>query len=378
MDVITKMYDLVLWGAKHVGKFPRSHRFTLGDRLEVRLYAVLEMLVRARYTRDRVPLLRQVNVAGIRERVVEVLPGRVSHMAIAVFISHSSRDEKTAAVLASLLQQALGLRRPEIRCTSAPGHKLPAAVEFHDTLRSDIASARAFIGLVTPASLKSDYVLFEMGARWGAGLPVLPLRAGGCLATDVPGPLARIIAKHASDAGEVTELREAVGRRLERDLGGPASYHPELHALVKLSVAGASPRIDPGRLRNICHAIATRPRIYDVWVPPELGDRRLENLRARLRIDRTEDVIAWIENSKEPGKDGMAVLISGICWRDTYRDRPQRLTWSELKDLRIDSPTRTSVSLGGEPRIDLSGGQAEGPVVAELLRELVRAARAEP
>jgi hypothetical protein len=62
MDVITKMYDLVLWGAKHVGKFPRSHRFTLGDRLEVRLYAVLEMLLRARYTRDRLPLLRQVNV----------------------------------------------------------------------------------------------------------------------------------------------------------------------------------------------------------------------------------------------------------------------------------------------------------------------------
>ena len=119
-----------------------------------------------------------------------------------------------------------------------------------------------------------------MGARCGAGLPVLPLLAGGCSATDVPGLLAGIIAKHASDAGEVTELLEAVGRQLERDLGGPASYHPELQALVKLSVAGASPRIDSERLRNICHAIATRPRIYDVWVPPELGGRRLENLRA--------------------------------------------------------------------------------------------------
>ena len=62
MLVITKVYDLVIWSCRHVAKFPRSHRFTLGDRLEVRLYQVLEMLIRAKYTRDRVSILRAVNV----------------------------------------------------------------------------------------------------------------------------------------------------------------------------------------------------------------------------------------------------------------------------------------------------------------------------
>ena len=62
MLVITKVYDLVIWSCRHVTKFPRSHRFTLGDRLEVRLYQVLEMLIRAKYTRDRASLLRAVNV----------------------------------------------------------------------------------------------------------------------------------------------------------------------------------------------------------------------------------------------------------------------------------------------------------------------------
>jgi hypothetical protein len=62
MLVITKVYDLVVWSCRHIAKFPRSHRFTLGDRLEVRLYQVLEMLIRARYTRDRAALLRAVNV----------------------------------------------------------------------------------------------------------------------------------------------------------------------------------------------------------------------------------------------------------------------------------------------------------------------------
>ncbi len=30
---VTKAYDILLWLVNHVGKFPRSHRFVLGDRL---------------------------------------------------------------------------------------------------------------------------------------------------------------------------------------------------------------------------------------------------------------------------------------------------------------------------------------------------------
>ena len=62
MMVVTKMYDLVIWSANHVAKFPRSHRFSLGGRLESRLYHVLEMLIRSKFTPDRAPLLREANV----------------------------------------------------------------------------------------------------------------------------------------------------------------------------------------------------------------------------------------------------------------------------------------------------------------------------
>ena len=58
----TQVYDLVLWSCQHVAKFPRSHRFTLGDRLEIRLYEVLEKLIRAKYSRDRLQTLREVNM----------------------------------------------------------------------------------------------------------------------------------------------------------------------------------------------------------------------------------------------------------------------------------------------------------------------------
>jgi hypothetical protein len=53
MLLISKLYDFVLWSANHIAKFPRAHKFTLGDRLATQLYETLETLVQAKYTRDR-------------------------------------------------------------------------------------------------------------------------------------------------------------------------------------------------------------------------------------------------------------------------------------------------------------------------------------
>ena len=40
--MITKTYDLILWSCNHTSKFPRNHRFVLGDRIERNLYGLLE------------------------------------------------------------------------------------------------------------------------------------------------------------------------------------------------------------------------------------------------------------------------------------------------------------------------------------------------
>jgi len=42
--VIRKTYDLILWSCNHTGKFPRSHRFVLRERIERKLYDLLEKL----------------------------------------------------------------------------------------------------------------------------------------------------------------------------------------------------------------------------------------------------------------------------------------------------------------------------------------------
>jgi len=62
LTVITKTYDFILWSCHHTGKFPRNHRFVLGERIERNLYDLLELLIRAKYSRQRQPLLEQANL----------------------------------------------------------------------------------------------------------------------------------------------------------------------------------------------------------------------------------------------------------------------------------------------------------------------------
>ena len=62
LKVIQRAYELVKWTCQHTARFPRSHRFILGERLERRLYTLLETLIQARYSRDRRDLLRQANL----------------------------------------------------------------------------------------------------------------------------------------------------------------------------------------------------------------------------------------------------------------------------------------------------------------------------
>jgi hypothetical protein len=51
-------YQFLVWLMPTVGKFPRSHKFTLGDRIEAVALGVLEALIDATYTKERNQHLR--------------------------------------------------------------------------------------------------------------------------------------------------------------------------------------------------------------------------------------------------------------------------------------------------------------------------------
>ncbi|MBP8131826.1 MAG: diversity-generating retroelement protein Avd [Candidatus Hydrogenedentes bacterium] len=61
LPIIQRSYDLLLWLIPRVNAFPRDYRFVLGDRIEARLLDILEKLIRARYRRDKLGLLEEIN-----------------------------------------------------------------------------------------------------------------------------------------------------------------------------------------------------------------------------------------------------------------------------------------------------------------------------
>ena len=50
--VVSDAYEFLKWLVDHVGKFPRSHRFVLGERIETAMLNLLMFLVEAAYQRE--------------------------------------------------------------------------------------------------------------------------------------------------------------------------------------------------------------------------------------------------------------------------------------------------------------------------------------
>ena len=61
VQAVAKVYDILKWLIPQMSRFPRSHKFTLGDRITNLGLDVLMLLVEANYTRDRMQLLKQAN-----------------------------------------------------------------------------------------------------------------------------------------------------------------------------------------------------------------------------------------------------------------------------------------------------------------------------
>lgn len=89
--VVTLAYDLLLWLINHVGKFPRSHRFVLGERIETTMLTVLMVLVEASYSRERLSLLQRANLELEKLRMLIRLGKDLGFTSLAQY-EHASKE----------------------------------------------------------------------------------------------------------------------------------------------------------------------------------------------------------------------------------------------------------------------------------------------
>ena len=59
--VVQRAFDLSVWLIRKVEKFPRSFRFSVGERLIARVLDLLEALTEAAYSANKTPLLERAN-----------------------------------------------------------------------------------------------------------------------------------------------------------------------------------------------------------------------------------------------------------------------------------------------------------------------------
>lgn len=156
-----------------------------------------------------------------------------------LFVSHRHKDEAQVRALLDLLQTAFVINTQDIRCTSVPPYKLAAGDKTSERLRSEIAGAEVVLGILSPDTSESKYVLAELGAAWGVGVPTFPLRLRGARFEDVPEPLNERHSLSLERGAECFQLIQDLKRvtSLQAKEGEESRVYEKVEALTALASA---------------------------------------------------------------------------------------------------------------------------------------------
>ena len=308
-------------------------------------------------------------------------------MSIRVFISHSGADKDLAEALIRLLRAALPLEPDSIRCTSVHGYRLPTGAGVDAQIRSDAVDATTFLAVLTPASLESIYVLFELGARWGVGKPLFPLVARGTTTAALEGPLHAIHARECV-AAELYQFLADMAKALSVQQYRPQVFQSELVTFIAMAAANTAPAPvnvqaailsapDRGPLtlsaRQICTDVREAPPLQEERVGGKYVGCTIDwetTLQSASQEPGTQDTIRLSLNPWEPeGFD------TSIRCRTTLRKNP------ELSALPKDAKLRARGTIAGVGPFDVDLNLSELTVMSDSetrgtrLRILVRDVR---
>jgi hypothetical protein len=129
---------------------------------------------------------------------------------------------------------ALKLSNKDIRCTSVDGYRLPIGADTDEILKFEIFEAEAFIALISPNSIKSSYVLFELGARWGAGKHIAPILLPSCDVNILKGPLKRLNALKCDKVSQLHQLIEDLSSYLNVIPENASSYQKYIYSILSI------------------------------------------------------------------------------------------------------------------------------------------------
>ena len=250
-----------------------------------------------------------------------------THKGLSIFISHSSKDADLALALIELLKSSLGLVADQIRCSSVDGYRLPVGVNTESQLREEVNAAKIVIGLITPSSLTSAYVVFELGARWGANRFLAPIVAGVDKG-ELGAPLGLLNALSAHEEGQLHQLLKDVSEQLGLRLQNTSSYLRNIASVKGLadaittqappSAAPSTSEHDEPHIEPTHELLSVLLDDYDVW-QFKTGSEGIRALLVSFYYDPAKSKVrpqlyAKASLSMIDNASGKRYVVPECCW----------------------------------------------------------------
>jgi hypothetical protein len=178
-----------------------------------------------------------------------------------IFISHSLEDLQSAEALKGFLLAMIDITPDKILCSSPQDPDQLAAGGISEWLKFAVGSCEAVFAIVTPSSVTTDWVLFELGAAWALGKKITLFYLDGADFRDLPPHLGSYrhlkVEEHNAPLQIIAVCKEtaaAIGLPLKRGSG----VHTALAGAVAAMRRQAPDSIEPGH-DNLDYAGAGLP-----------------------------------------------------------------------------------------------------------------------
>jgi hypothetical protein len=133
-----------------------------------------------------------------------------------LFISHNISDQKLVQLLVSMFCLGSKLRGDQIVCSSVAGCTLGSGSKIDETVAKLAVRAKGFIAVLSRKSVLSNWVKFELGARWGSGKKFRLLGIPGYSIESLGPPFKGCVVTSATSEAELGQLLEIC---VKEDLG---------------------------------------------------------------------------------------------------------------------------------------------------------------
>jgi len=131
-------------------------------------------------------------------------------MSFKVFISHAHADQQLVSEFFRLLAYGMGVKTPDIFCTSSSGQGVKIGERFTEEIHKQLVNCDLSIALISPHYYQSTFCMCELGAIWGGAKRFIPILMPPLDYSDMKAVISGIQAVKADNRSDLDVLFDQI------------------------------------------------------------------------------------------------------------------------------------------------------------------------